>query len=102
MRTLLFVLSLPVATVWYGGACILAGLFRVKYQPGGIYDRMQTKWARMILGAAVALRLRLPFGAAAVVVAVFAVFHGHAHGAELPHSANPLAYGVGFVVATGS
>jgi urease accessory protein len=32
---------------------------------------------------------------------VFAIFHGHAHGAELPGSANPLAYGAGFVVATG-
>ena len=55
----------------------------------------------LVLGAAVAIRLRLPFAAAAAVVAVFAVFHGHAHGAELPGSANPLAYGVGFVVATG-
>jgi urease accessory protein len=55
----------------------------------------------LILGAAVATRLRLPFAAAAVVVAMFAIFHGHAHGAELPSSANPLAYGVGFVVATG-
>src|SRR5258707_1053134 len=54
----------------------------------------------LVLGAAVAMRLRLPFAAAAVV-AVFAVFHGHAHGAELPGSANPLAYGAGFVVATG-
>ena len=55
----------------------------------------------LVLGAAVAMRLRLPFAAAAAVVAVFAVFHGHAHGAELPGSANPLAYGAGFVVATG-
>jgi urease accessory protein len=55
----------------------------------------------LVLGAAVAMRLRLPFAAAAVFVAVFAIFHGHAHGAELPGSANPLAYGVGFVVATG-
>lgn len=55
----------------------------------------------LVLGAAVAMRLRLPFVAAAAIVAVFAVFHGHAHGAELPGSANPLAYGVGFVVATG-
>jgi urease accessory protein len=55
----------------------------------------------LILGAAVAMRLRLPFAVAAMIVAVFAVFHGHAHGAELPSSANPLAYGVGFVVATG-
>jgi len=55
----------------------------------------------LVLGGAVALRLKLPFIAAAAIVAVFAVFHGHAHGAELPRSANPLAYGMGFVVATG-
>jgi urease accessory protein len=55
----------------------------------------------LALGAAVAARLRLPFAIAAVVVGVFAIFHGHAHGTELPKSANPLAYGVGFVVSTG-
>ncbi|MFK4658253.1 urease accessory protein [Bradyrhizobium japonicum] len=55
----------------------------------------------VILGVAVAARLRLPFSAAAVVVASFAIFHGHAHGAELPRAANALAYGVGFVTATG-
>ena len=55
----------------------------------------------VILGVAVAARLRLPFAAAAVVVAIFAIFHGHAHGAELPRAANALAYGVGFVTATG-
>ncbi|WP_426413399.1 HupE/UreJ family protein [Bradyrhizobium ganzhouense] len=55
----------------------------------------------VILGVSVAARLRLPFPAAALVVAIFAIFHGHAHGAELPLAANALAYGVGFVTATG-
>jgi urease accessory protein len=55
----------------------------------------------LVLGAAVAARVRVPFVAAAFVVAVFAIFHGHAHGIELPGAANPLAYGAGFVVATG-
>ncbi|MFZ0254929.1 MAG: HupE/UreJ family protein, partial [Gammaproteobacteria bacterium] len=32
---------------------------------------------------------------------MFAIFHGHAHGTELPEAVNPLAYGVGFVTATG-
>jgi urease accessory protein len=53
------------------------------------------------LGAVVALALRPPLWVAAVLVGIFAIFHGHAHGAELPEAANPLAYGVGFVVATG-
>ena len=55
----------------------------------------------LVLGLAVALRVRAQFVLAAAVVAVFAIFHGHAHGAELPSAANPLAYGCGFVVATG-
>ncbi|MEO0996359.1 MAG: HupE/UreJ family protein [Pseudomonadota bacterium] len=53
------------------------------------------------LGALVALRARPPLAIAAVVVAVFALFHGHAHGTEVPGAVNPLAYGVGFVTATG-
>lgn len=55
----------------------------------------------LVLGAMVALALRPPFWIAAILVGIFAVFHGYAHGAELPEAANPLAYGVGFVVATG-
>ncbi len=55
----------------------------------------------LVLGFAVAAALRVPFWAAAIVVGVFAVFHGYAHGLELPGAANPLAYGIGFVVATG-
>jgi urease accessory protein len=53
------------------------------------------------LGAMVALALRPPLWVAAMLVGAFAIFHGYAHGAELPESANPLAYGVGFVIATG-
>lgn len=55
----------------------------------------------LVLGIAVATRLKMPFAFAAVIVAVFAIFHGYAHGVELPHAASPLAYGIGFVVATG-
>ena len=38
---------------------------------------------------------------AAVLVGAFAVFHGHAHGTELPAGADGFAYSVGFVVSTG-
>jgi urease accessory protein len=55
----------------------------------------------LVLGIVIVMRLRLPFIVAAAIVAVFAVFHGHAHGLELPGSASPLAYGVGFVTSTG-
>ena len=39
---------------------------------------------------------------AGTLVAFFAVFHGHAHGAELPEGQNGLLYSIGFVVATGT
>lgn len=55
----------------------------------------------VVLGAMVALAARPPIWVAALVVGAFAVFHGHAHGTELPGSANPLAYSLGFVIATG-
>jgi urease accessory protein len=53
------------------------------------------------LGAMVAFAARPPLWVAAVLVGTFAIFHGYAHGAELPGATNPLAYGIGFVVATG-
>lgn len=55
----------------------------------------------VVLGLMVALAARPPLWLAASIVAVFAIFHGHAHGTELPAAANPLAYSLGFVVATG-
>jgi urease accessory protein len=53
------------------------------------------------LGGMVAFAARPPLWIAAVLVGIFAIFHGHAHGAELPESANAIAYSIGFVVATG-
>lgn len=53
------------------------------------------------LGLAVAFAWRAPVVVASVLVALFAVFHGYAHGVELPTAVQPLAYGIGFVVATG-
>jgi urease accessory protein len=55
----------------------------------------------IVLGGAVLAAWRAPLPLALLLVAVFAIFHGYAHGAELPRAVNPLAYGVGFVVCTG-
>lgn len=55
----------------------------------------------IVLGGMVLFAKAPPLPVALAIVAGFAVFHGHAHGAELPESANPVAYSVGFVVATG-
>lgn len=53
------------------------------------------------LGSLIACAARLPIAAALAVVGVFAIAHGHAHGVELPGSADALAFTVGFVIATG-
>lgn len=55
----------------------------------------------IVLGAMVALAARPPLWVAAVIVGAFAIFHGHAHGTELPEAASPVAYSLGFVIATG-
>jgi len=53
------------------------------------------------LGGAVLLELRPPLAVAAALVGVFGLFHGYAHGAELPPGQNALLYSLGFVLATG-
>jgi urease accessory protein len=55
----------------------------------------------VVLGLMVALKARPPLWIAAVLVGAFAIFHGHAHGAELPVGADAVAYSLGFVIATG-
>jgi urease accessory protein len=55
----------------------------------------------VVLGIMVASAARPPFWVAALIVGIFAIFHGHAHGIELPAAASIVAYAVGFVVGTG-
>jgi urease accessory protein len=55
----------------------------------------------IVLGLAIALAWRAPPWVAIAIVAVFAIFHGHAHGTELPSAAAPEAYAAGFVISTG-
>lgn len=55
----------------------------------------------LVLGLMVLLAARPPLWIAAVLVGAFAIFHGHAHGIELPEATSPLVYSAGFVIATG-
>jgi urease accessory protein len=55
----------------------------------------------IVLGTAVAFEVRPSLVVAALVVGCFAVFHGHAHGTELPPGQSALLYSMGFVIATG-
>lgn len=54
----------------------------------------------VVIGGTAALGRPLPVGAAMALVGAFALFHGHAHGAEMPSTAGGLAYSAGFVGAT--
>ena len=54
----------------------------------------------LVLGAVVAAAAKLPLAIAAPIVGAFALFHGLAHGAELPEAANAPAYAAAFVLAT--
>jgi urease accessory protein len=55
----------------------------------------------VVLGLAVAIRRDWPVAAAMALVGVFAVFHGHAHGTEMPADVSGAAYAAGFLAATG-
>ena len=52
------------------------------------------------LGAAVAFGIRAPVAVAMALVGLFAVFHGHAHGSEMPETVAGATYGLGFMLGT--
>jgi urease accessory protein len=54
----------------------------------------------VVLGAVAVFGVAMPVAAAMGLVAFFAVFHGYAHGVEMPETVSGLAYGAGFVAAT--
>ena len=55
----------------------------------------------IMLGAMVAGAVKPPIWVAALLVGAFAIFHGYAHGVELPVGADAIAFSMGFVIATG-
>jgi urease accessory protein len=55
----------------------------------------------ILLGAMVLGEVRPKLVVAAILVGIFAIFHGHAHGTELPAGQSGLLYSMGFVIATG-
>ncbi|TIO34835.1 HupE/UreJ family protein [Mesorhizobium sp.] len=54
----------------------------------------------VVLGLLVALAVDLPVSAGVAIIGLFAMFHGHAHGTEVPENAGGLDYMAGFAVAT--
>ena len=54
----------------------------------------------LLLGLLIAFSIKLPVALGASIVGLFAVFHGYAHGAEMPQLSTPWIYGIGFVLST--
>ena len=82
-----------VGTMLIGGLLGFEGL-NLPALEGGIAASV------LALGLAVALAVRPPLSLAVAATALFALFHGVAHGLELPEMSSPWAYAAGFVVAT--
>jgi urease accessory protein len=94
-RALWFVPAAFVMTMAAAGAAGMAGLALPHVELG-------IALSVLVLGAVIALRVGMPVGAAMAMVALFAVFHGYAHGIEMTagEGATAVLYGAGFVAAT--
>lgn len=91
------VVALPVIfpTVMALGAVL--GMWNVPLPPVEIGIALSV----LVLGGVIAGDVRAPLWLACPIVATFAIFHGYAHGRELPSAADPAGYGAGFVLSTG-
>jgi len=88
---------LPVAfpmVMAFGGTLGLMGLGLPGIELG-------IAFSGLALGSMILMEVRPPLWTAVALVGFFAIFHGHAHGTELPDGASSLYYSVGFVIATG-
>ena len=78
---------------------MLGGLLGMKNIPFGPVE-VGISISVLILGLLIACSAQLPVVSGMAIASGFALFHGYAHGAEMPDTAMGLAYGVGFSVAT--
>jgi urease accessory protein len=82
-----------VSVMALGGALGMMRIHLPLVEPGIILSVL-------ILGVFIAAAVRLPLSASIVIIGLFALCHGHAHGAEMPETASGLAYAGGFVLTT--
>jgi urease accessory protein len=94
-RPLIYALPVVFPMVMVAGAAL--GMFGVPLPS----VEMGIALSVAVLGTSIALALRAPVWVAAIIVGAFAIFHGYAHGRELPSAADPAGYSSGFVLATG-
>lgn len=89
--------TLPVAfpmMMVVGGIAAIIGLPLVGIETG-------IALSIVVLGAAIAASWKPTEWVSLLIIAFFALYHGYAHGSELPQAAEPADYAIGFVLATG-
>lgn len=86
-----------VSLILFGGILAMSG-FHLPYVEAGILASV------MVLGVLVAAAFKFPLAVSAAIVGIFAMFHGHAHGAEMATATGmalgAVSYSLGFVLAT--
>lgn len=92
-RALWLVPAAFVAVMAVGGVLGMAGIALPALEAG-------IALSVVVLGAMVAFGVRAPVAVAMGLVGLFALFHGQAHGAEMPAAASALGYAAGFMLAT--
>jgi len=92
-RALWIVPATFVSLMTVGGALGMAGLPLPMVETGILISVVA-------MGVLIATAARLPLAVSMALVGVFAIFHGHAHGTEIPVAASGLNYVLGFIAAT--
>lgn len=82
-----------IALMALGGVLTVTGTVVPAIEPGIL-------GSLLVLGVALAAAVRVSPWLGAAGVGVFALFHGAAHGLEMPQASHPAAYAVGFLIAT--
>lgn len=82
-----------VATMLFGGGLVIAGV-QIPFIEQGIALSV------ILIGALLVSAVRFPIVASVSIAGLFAVFHGAAHGVEIPLHTNAMEYGLGFAAAT--
>lgn len=94
-RPLIYLLPVIFPTVMAVGGVL--GMAGVPFPPVELGIAVSV----IVLGLAILTRWAAPVWLACLIVGIFGLFHGYAHGLELPSMANPIGFSLGFVIATG-
>ncbi len=108
---LLAMLSVGILSAQIGGRAIwtVPATFVAVMGAGGLLALLGASFSHtelgialslIALGIAIAAEQKLSMRIALFFVALFAVFHGYAHGAEMPQTARPILYAIGFLTGT--